>query len=276
MKAVLYSIKNTITGKVYIGSSVRFSTRIKRHFASLAAGTHHNVSMQQDCDKFGTESFEYEIIELFNCDREHLYNIEQCKIDELRNEGFELYNIASAVFGDTATHHPDRKAICSKISKGLITNYKNMSEDERQTKFGNSGESNPNYNPNIIHNCVMCGEHLSNSTIARRGTNCSDCRERHGSKNPFYGRKHSDATKLKLSSSRKGIKPTNSFCIFAEEMHFSSQADCAKYFGVSAGTVTYRLRNGYKDWKREMPNDHRKGNEPSRVASSDAKSGESL
>lgn len=58
----IYVITNTITGKKYVGSTFRPDIRFKQHIGSLIRGTHHNVLMQEDFNKFGN-CFEMEVVD---------------------------------------------------------------------------------------------------------------------------------------------------------------------------------------------------------------------
>lgn len=66
----IYHIKNIITGKVYIGSSVDIQSRIKTHRFSLKKNKHHSVKLQRSYNKYGKNNFLFEIIEL--CDKNDL------------------------------------------------------------------------------------------------------------------------------------------------------------------------------------------------------------
>lgn len=59
----IYKIKNTTNGKVYIGKTVNKDRRIKDHVWSLNLGRHCNSHLQNAWNKYGEESFVFEIIE---------------------------------------------------------------------------------------------------------------------------------------------------------------------------------------------------------------------
>lgn len=62
MKAVYY-IKNTVNGKIYVGSSVNAAHRWTHHKTTLKSGTHKNQWLQADYNEFGLDVFEFGIIE---------------------------------------------------------------------------------------------------------------------------------------------------------------------------------------------------------------------
>lgn len=61
---VVYAILNRITGRVYIGSTDRYRTRISKHKTLLRKRKHTNKLMQDDCNDHGFESFEFLVLEI--------------------------------------------------------------------------------------------------------------------------------------------------------------------------------------------------------------------
>jgi group I intron endonuclease len=82
MKIVgIYKITNLIDGKVYIGQTVNYNKRKKRHLNSLKNGNHHNEHLQRAFDKYGEDSFKIELIK--KCNIEELDKLERYYIREL-------------------------------------------------------------------------------------------------------------------------------------------------------------------------------------------------
>ncbi|MHB9031274.1 MAG: GIY-YIG nuclease family protein [Candidatus Latescibacterota bacterium] len=62
--AGVYQIKNTVTGKIFIGSSVDVNARINRHKAGFAfLDSHEMPGLIEDVKKYGAESFTFEALE---------------------------------------------------------------------------------------------------------------------------------------------------------------------------------------------------------------------
>lgn len=59
----IYSIRNIINGKSYIGRSVNANLREYSHMGNLKRGKHTNVELQRDYNKYGKDSFEFSILE---------------------------------------------------------------------------------------------------------------------------------------------------------------------------------------------------------------------
>lgn len=60
----IYIIRNSVNGKVYIGSSKDIYTRWSQHKHDLKRNIHHNAILQRAWNKYGEDSFVFEIQEL--------------------------------------------------------------------------------------------------------------------------------------------------------------------------------------------------------------------
>jgi len=60
----IYVIRNTISGRVYVGSAVNIANRWLHHRKSLRAGKHHSPYLQFAWNKYGEDAFIHETIEL--------------------------------------------------------------------------------------------------------------------------------------------------------------------------------------------------------------------
>lgn len=73
----IYSIKNLINNKIYIGLSTNIEQRFSFHKKRLLSGKHKNKHFQSSFDKNGIENFEFSIIELCEetllCEREKFW-----------------------------------------------------------------------------------------------------------------------------------------------------------------------------------------------------------
>ena len=61
----IYKITNTITNNFYIGSTVNFYNRFKKHRHSLNNNKHENIHLQRAFNKYGEDFFEFKIIFFF-------------------------------------------------------------------------------------------------------------------------------------------------------------------------------------------------------------------
>lgn len=89
----VYTIKNTITNRVYVGQSTMIKQRWLDHKGRLKRGVHDNKLMQEDWNKYGKESFEWSIYKDYQTsDRKVLLENEEKHIKKLASQGVKLYN----------------------------------------------------------------------------------------------------------------------------------------------------------------------------------------
>lgn len=93
MEGGIYKIENLIDGKVYIGSSVTPGKRKYKHFWMLGKGIHDNNHLQHSYNKFGTDSFDFQILEY--CNDKSLVDRENYYITQYKSNNSEFgYNLA--------------------------------------------------------------------------------------------------------------------------------------------------------------------------------------
>ena len=85
----VYTITNTVNGKVYVGQSHDVSFRRRRHFAELQRGGHCNEHLQRAWTMYGAESFVFRVVVI--CEKEELERIEQEILDRVPAD--RRYNI---------------------------------------------------------------------------------------------------------------------------------------------------------------------------------------
>lgn len=104
-KPGIYKIINTVNNHLYIGSSNNLKRRKCQHFSRLKSGTHANKHLQSAYNKYGLNSFVFEIIEIVEGDLNgltcKLLKQEQYWIDTLRPE----YNILHIAGRPIGYHH---------------------------------------------------------------------------------------------------------------------------------------------------------------------------
>ena len=111
MKSGIYMIKNNVDGKVYIGSSKNINKRKNRHFSELRHNKHNSIHLQKAFNKFGEESFSFNILRFTPPDEEIMQcgELEMIKVYDSLNQN-KGYNLSSN------PSHPDLN-LCSKGGK---------------------------------------------------------------------------------------------------------------------------------------------------------------
>lgn len=115
-------IKNIINNNCYIGSTINFQNRARRHFNSLERKDHHSLYLQRAWNKYGKNNFIFEIIRLVN-NKNKLEKIEQKFLDKIK----PVYNI-SKLSNKSILSKEGRKRIGLAKSKTYIITYPNNKE----------------------------------------------------------------------------------------------------------------------------------------------------
>ncbi|HNM36071.1 MAG TPA: GIY-YIG nuclease family protein [Anaerolineales bacterium] len=61
--AGIYQVKNTVSGKMFLGSSLNLEGPLNRHRFMLKIGSHTNKALQNDWNQLGADAFAFEILE---------------------------------------------------------------------------------------------------------------------------------------------------------------------------------------------------------------------
>ena len=84
----IYQIRNTVNGKLYVGSAVSIGLRWRQHRCEAAKGRHNRI-FQNAWGKYGEDAFEFSVLEFVD-DKSRLIEREQHYIDAL----LPAYNVA--------------------------------------------------------------------------------------------------------------------------------------------------------------------------------------
>lgn len=179
--AIIYIIKNTVNDKCYIGQCQDVVSRYEAHLRAT-----DNIPLHIAIQTLGADKFYYEVLDEVADDIR--LDVETYYIDKFNTlipNGYNFYRHSSDGFYKK-NHSSETSA---KISQSLKLWWSNASEDELSRRNKKISESNKGK--------IFTSEHKQKlSDIAKLRT---------GSKNPFYGKKHSPESirKMQLTKSRK-------------------------------------------------------------------------
>jgi len=243
----IYQIRNTLNGKIYIGSSNNKHIRWGSHKSQLKRNCHHSKYLQNAWNKYGKKYFVFEMLEILE-DEEDLHSVEQAYLDNLQPE----YNVGkcvrSAMIGRTHTEEAREKL--------RLANLGHVVTEETRKKIGdaNRGERNGMWGKKMsdeakkkigksrlgkLHHYfgkTLSKEHKQKLSISLSGNN-----------NPMWGKTHSTSVREYLSEINRKIEPCDYSII--KEMYATdnyTQKELAKMWNVGSSTIS-RIVNGYFD-----------------------------
>jgi group I intron endonuclease len=266
---IVYEIKNKINGKIYIGQ--HSSNELDLYWGS-------GKLLKCAINKYGIENFERSILErcstkdeLNECERywikeknsiDNGYNLtdggtggDNSKFINYSNEWVEKQRQNTKNYWDNLSDE-DRKDRSQKVTgeknpmfgKEGFWKSKNIPKEVVQKSIDNRrryiGEQNPNWKGGTSFKYCECGVKISpiNNT-------CINCRDKSGVNNPFFGKKHSEETKKKLSEKRKGKKPTNMTQVVIDNIIYESLAESSRQTGIPSPTILWRIKSKNKKYE---------------------------
>ena len=262
MKKIIgvYKISNNLCpeGKYYIGYSCDIHKRWGTHQSTLKTNKHCNILMQRAYNKYGSECFDYEILQ--ECEtEEEAKNVELSYLEDLtiRDKLYNLHYNSSG--GDMLTSHPNREEIIEKIKNTQKEQFSKMTKEERQERWGHSGKKNGMYGRthtdkvkrlySDMHkgNTYNLGRKASQETKDKMSAIAS---ERLGEKNHFFGKHHSEETLKKIQETKqKNIAkygrtlPKHTREILIDGKTYISASEAGRQLNVCTATILHRIKS---------------------------------
>lgn len=95
----IYIIRNTITDKIYIGSTTYFRLRYNKHFFELSSGKHPSKHLLSSYRKYGKNSFTFEVLEIIKPELFRTKELFEKHIVERENYFINKYKSNKNIFG---------------------------------------------------------------------------------------------------------------------------------------------------------------------------------
>lgn len=177
----IYFIRNTVSGKLYIGSSVNIHTRWQHHRSALRHGKHTNPKLMNSWNQHGESAFEFGVLEEVD-DRDLLISREDYYILSLS----PFFNCCLASEGGRYIPSPEAKARMAAALKGR----KFTAEHKSRISAG------------------LMGRVVTPPTRAKIGASASQRHHSEVTKSHLAdvrrGWVHSEATKVRIRESNRG------------------------------------------------------------------------
>lgn len=262
MSICVYKLLCTRNGRFYIGSTVDFRKRKRKHLSDLRNGAHNNIFLQRTFDKYGEDAFKWKGILVDT--KEEARELEQHYIDKYMLDKRCMNIGKTASGGDNLTRNPRKRSIVARIKKTLRQRIAHMTEDERKDKWGHPGATNGMHGRTHTPEAraKMSAANKGRVHLHRRGVPLSEETRRKlresrlgrftGADNPFYGRTHSDKVKAALSSKAKerhanGFRPSN---VRRVRPGNSRRGPDRPRCTTLCGRQRIRLPAGFRGWRR--------------------------
>lgn len=230
----VYRIVNNINGKLYIGSTGSkggFNKRWSYHLTDLRQNKHHSRHLQRAWNKYGEESFIFEILEIIeDFTKETLLIREQHYLDLYKsydvNLGYNICKIAGSSLGVKKTE--EEKLRQSELKKGKPIPWMNTGEPRSEE-----------HRKNLSKSCKGRKSEKENKTYEE-----------------FYGEEKAIELKKKLSDVHKGqfvgdkhpqAKPVLQFSLSGDFIQeFGSATSAANILNLSAKAIRQCTNNKIK------------------------------
>jgi group I intron endonuclease len=179
----IYAILNMKNGKAYIGQAVDIKYRWRMHKNALNGGYHINPYLQRAWNKYGEESFAFNVVEECLMDQLNEREIHHIAMHRARGLCYNMTDGGDGTRGRIASNETRQKMSAAK---------KNMSEETRR-KIGDARRGS-----------ILSDETRRKMSEAKKGTTFSDESRRKMSEANKRRPPITDETRRKLSEAKKG------------------------------------------------------------------------
>jgi len=212
----IYRIVCVANEKAYVGSARSIRDRWRKHVRLLETGGHHNIHLQRAWDKYGVDSFRFEIVELVPV--AFLLEAEQKHIDGCPAK-FNICQKAGSNLG--VKRSAEAKAKMSASAKRRVA----------------SPEARANMSAAAKLRTASPGERARMAAISRAQTYTAERRAKVGA--AHRGMRHTEATKATIGNKNRGrVRPPRTETVRAHMSEAQSRYQAAKRAASSAGAVS--------------------------------------
>ena len=271
---LIYKVTNKINGKMYIGQTIKSLKIRKRNHLWCALNERNNYYFYNAIRKYGSESFDWEIMAEGICSQETLNELEKHFIC-LYNTYHDGYN--STLGGGTSIgfrHSEKTKKKMSIMRKGKLVGKKHpmygkkhteemkrkMSEINKGKKLSEEtrkkmSEFQKGRKPSEETRRRMSKGHIGirHSEEAKRKMSMARKGKLVGEDSPLYGRKLSEEHKRNISKAgigkRVGKSNPSAKAVIINNKYFDTVNEAAKDMNVTRLTIYRRIKRGVIGYK---------------------------
>lgn len=184
----IYAVRNTINGKLYVGSAVNFARRFYIHKWRLDRGDHHSKKLQAAWVKHGASAFVFEVIEVVQ-DAADLIGREQHHIDRMGSakSGYNMLPVAGSMLG--MRHTKEAKEKIAAAFRGV----------PKKTPLVKKGQELP---PEWVAKVAAANTGKKRTEETKRRISASAVGHKR-----WLGKTHSEETKARISALAKSREP---------------------------------------------------------------------
>lgn len=231
----IYKLTNSVNNQVYIGKTKDTKKRLRSHLSQLRQGKHYSKILQKLWNE-NSPNIEVTLTTVARVSKQSAFALEVHFQKSVPTELLLNERIVSSG-GDNISNHP------------LNTEFRDLQRQlyKKNINFQNNahikyGKENPNYKDgkSIPGNqyCTVCGK-----PVSIRKDKCPTC-VKVGANNPFYGKTHSEETKLRIAKAHTGTKNYRDCKPFnIEGTTYYSLLEAAQLTGIKIGTVRHRINS---------------------------------
>ena len=192
LKSGIYTLKNKLNGRIYIGSAKRFRDRWHSHRYCLKTNKHSNCFLQADYNKCGPGAFLFKIVELTDDkSKEERLLIEEKWIEQYYDSGHKCYNLCKRAFSREGCRDKNTKETKERKRKAGLKNmenpeFRNRSIESLRINLLLNGPPNLGNKHSTETKKIMSDKHIGKLKSEETKRRMSEAQSKRAESNPSF------------------------------------------------------------------------------------------